>query len=621
MSTVPHPTPSLHQPFSLHRHLARVSSIVLVLIVMSAASVAHAQGAATEQKLSRDWKRLSSSWVEAAGNASDDDMRRVVTELDAFRWAFVRMFPSVRLTSPVPTTVFVFKDWEAFTKYQPRDAAGRRQENVGGYFLPAPDRNYMVMGAPGGSDEYARMVVLHEFTHYIVHRNVTDIPLWLDEGLAEYYATLKIDKDRIVIGLPPTHRLKVLRTTTLLPLEQMLSAQASAKLFKDTTFTERFYAQSWALVHYLTLGGRGKRQGQAGAYVAGLQRGLTVEAAFKGAFGCGFDDLEKELRTYVDAFQFPMLGVPMTAGVLADPGKPERMTETDADVVQADLLVRAGARDDAEKKLTSVFSRDPALASARLSLALLRLQQERREEAITVLQELAKADEKNFAAFGYLSAALMDGGRHEEARQAAERVTALRPDVPSAWAALSLTALAADRQAQADEAAERFMRLEPDKTHFRDRAFLAFRLGKDGAAARDAQTFVTRAGWGHESSPYVVFAAALAYRRLGQPAEAEKMLAQVRSSVEAGSWTEKVLQFLEGKLDATAFLQKARENGEKTEAHTYIGYQDALAGRRADAMTHFRWVKSNGAKNYIEHGFALAELERMEKAEKGAAGK
>jgi len=563
--------------------------------------------------LSREWKRARSPNFVAVGNASDAALGIVLAELEAFRWAFVQIFPSVRLSSPVPTMVVTFKDRDSYTKFQPRDAKGNREDAIAGYFTGAAHMNYLVMGAQGDGSDFARAVVFHELAHFILHCNVPDIPIWLDEGLAEYYSTLKVSGNQIVIGTVPVYRLRLLRDVRLLPLEKMLSTQATLRLLRNDRDRDRFYAQAWALVHYLMLGNQAKRQRQLGAYVRALQSGSSIEQAFASAFACTYDELERELRGYVDAYAFPAIAVPVPVSVVAGIGAAQRMAEIEAEALQADLLVLAGAHEDAEKRLSALLRREPALAPARLSLALLRLQQGRRDEAVDGLRLLVKDDSTSCAAHVYLAPALVGAGQFEEAVQVAERATVLNDQLPAAWSALSLAALVADRPSQADAAMSRLLQLDPDPDHLQHRAYDAFRLGKEAGAARDAEAFVRRAGPGHESSPYMAFLAALVHRRLGQGADADRVLEQVRPAVERGSWTEKVLDFFQGRLAGDRLLQQATDDFERTEAHTYVGFHDLFAGRHDQARSHFRWVKQQGAKNYVEYGMAVTELDRMEK--------
>ncbi len=54
--------------------------------------------------------------------------------------------------------------------------------------------------------------------------------------------------------------------------------------------------------------------------------------------------------------------------------------------------------------------------------------------------------------------------------------------------------------------------------------------------------------------------------------------------------------------------------GERTEAHTYIGITQHIAGNVDEALTHFNWVIRQGARNYTEYELAKDEIRRIERA-------
>jgi tetratricopeptide (TPR) repeat protein len=140
-------------------------------------------------------------------------------------------------------------------------------------------------------------------------------------------------------------------------------------------------------------------------------------------------------------------------------------------------------------------------------------------------------------------------------------------------------------------------RLDSDPTWLRRRAYRAFALGRSDIAAKDLVDFIgTRPD--SDDGAYSAFLAAIAYRRLGRTSDADAVLGRVAGSVDPKTWTANVLAFLEGKLTAEAFLSRASQNGERTEAHTYIAFDDLQAGRREQALVHLRWVKEKGSRNY-----------------------
>ena len=59
-------------------------------------------------------------------------------------------------------------------------------------FQPGQDRNYIALSAVIDDANYRFTVIFHEFVHLLVKYNVQDMPLWFNEGLAEYYSTFQI---------------------------------------------------------------------------------------------------------------------------------------------------------------------------------------------------------------------------------------------------------------------------------------------------------------------------------------------------------------------------------------------------------------------------------------------
>ena len=104
--------------------------------------------------------------------------------------------------------------------------------------------------------------IRHEATHALLHAAIGDIPLWLDEGLAEYFEG-PLDRH----GINPEHigRLPgdlasgwapdLARLETLRSVQQM---------------TPRDYRESWAWVHYLLTDGRSQKAAML-AYLTDLR--------------------------------------------------------------------------------------------------------------------------------------------------------------------------------------------------------------------------------------------------------------------------------------------------------------------------------------------------------------
>jgi tetratricopeptide (TPR) repeat protein len=546
----------------------------------------------------------------ASGPVPEDVLRRAVDQVAAFRAAFATLYPTLRFTSAVPLRLVVFPDQAALRRFNPRDAKGRPQTLVGGYFLRGADFNSIVLG--GGDSELA----FHELAHFLVSRNFRDLPGWLDEGLADFHSTFEADgkKGRSVIGRAPGTRVRSLRTFTWVPLADIVSATGAdmdAKWRKPQAI-EMFYSESWALVHYLMLGRKANAPGAFGRFVASVAQGTEVPEALEAAFGVDIHQLDKEVRDYIRRFTFPAIAfdLPKTEETAASVAA---MTEVEARYLRGDLLLRVEADEEAEEELKAALALDPGHVPSLIDLARVTIGRGRRAEGIASLEAIAGSPSSaGFAPAYYLASALSADARCTEALDFYDRALVLNNQSTDAWMGLSLCMLALGRVAQSDGAMSVLNRLQSSGEWYHRRAYFALGLGSaDATAASDAHRFIQAAGW-REDSIYLAFLAAIAHWRLHQPEEARTVLEQARPAAAAIPWTTLVIDYLEGRVTADVLLSSAKSNGEKTEAHTYIGFKSALEGHEDEAVVHFRWAVEQGERTFVQVGMAQRELDRLE---------
>jgi hypothetical protein len=122
----------------------------------------------------------------------------------------------------------------------------------------------------GSQDAFS--VIFHEYTHLLVNNTFKNAPVWFNEGLAEYYSTFKITDDRkITLGTPIGNHVYLLRDSKMLPLRTLFEVDHKSPHYNESKKQGIFYAQSWALMHYLLIGKTG--------FVAPLTRFLELQEA------------------------------------------------------------------------------------------------------------------------------------------------------------------------------------------------------------------------------------------------------------------------------------------------------------------------------------------------------
>ncbi len=77
------------------------------------------------------------------------------------------------------------------------------------------------------------------------------LPPWLNEGLAEFFSTLRITDTHCELGAPQAMRLETLRHHPWLPFAELLAVDHESFARKTRDQMAIFYAESWALTHML----------------------------------------------------------------------------------------------------------------------------------------------------------------------------------------------------------------------------------------------------------------------------------------------------------------------------------------------------------------------------------
>jgi tetratricopeptide (TPR) repeat protein len=590
------------------RTLASALLLVSGLVAATAVAAAGEQPPAGAGPLSSSWRQIVTPDLVVAGNAPTGELKRMLSELTRFRGALARIFPDSAVDSPVPTSVILLRDAQAFQRFQPRDSRGKRVV-TGGYFSREADANFIVM--PVSRDDYALQTIFHEYTHYFVSRNVrTPVPTWLNEGLADFYSTFRGDyRGKTLIGGIPPSRARTLRGSTFVPLRNIVAPRDLESMWRWDKQIGMFYAESWALVHYITVERKNPTANPVDVYLKTFTRTGNHDSAFMAAFGTDVDGMDKELREYVRRVSLSAMVFDVEVEKQrADDAEP--MLEADANALEARLMMEAGALDDAERELMRLIKQQPTHEAGRIALARLRLTQDREEEAIASLQHVVAGDPAHGAAQYYLGTALTRAWRHEEALSAFGKALNLMPRNPAPWSGLNAAAIALQRDAQAAAAIQNAMQLEWSPSYYWSQALHALRLGRNDLAATSVAKHLELRGTGEDQSVYPLFVQAIASWRAGRPADAEAAL-KLAEQGDVEPWTRSVLRYLQGSLEETQFRRAASNIGEETEARTYIGFKIALAGREDEALAHFRWVADRGAKTYLEYGLARSELNRL----------
>jgi tetratricopeptide (TPR) repeat protein len=381
------------------------------------------------------------------GNTSEKEIRRVGLKLEQFREVFTHLFSNMRFNTPVPTTVVVFRSHSSFAPFKTR-------ANTAGYFQPGHDVNYITLTTETGSAQDPFSIIFHEYTHLLVNNNLDNAPLWFNEGLAEYYCSFEISDDqKIMLGAPIGHHVFLLRQSKMLPLKTLFEVDDKSAHYNETNKTSIFYAQSWALMHYLIIGKAG-RGDQLSKFLALRKSNMPLEEAFEKAFETTFEDMERELRSYVKQDRYNVIRANLKQKIELDTtAEAATLTEAEAQAYLGDLLLH-GRRQEAHKYLEKALKLDPNLAMAHASLGMAYFREGKAKEAHASLERAVAANSQNYLAHYYYAYTLSRPPADDapaineyspelaaKIREHLQKAIALRPDFPESYNLLGFVSL------------------------------------------------------------------------------------------------------------------------------------------------------------------------------------
>ncbi len=253
-----------------------------------------AESAANFDRLA--WRKAETAHFTAYSQLSEYKTRRSLAEFEQFRDFLDRAFPAQRREDLRKTFVIAFTSESAYRPYAKRNIQGVPQD-VGGFFISTPAGNFITIEA--GPRSAFRPLVYHEYMHHFLTPRYGALPLWCEEGLAEYFGFIYFSGGNGVAGSEIEHHVKTLRETGLLPLTRLFGISAYSGEYDEIGRAGPLYGTSWLLVHYLLSDGGGKPLGVEPLLAMAAQPG-SLQDAILGHLGMDVDTLQARLQAYLE---------------------------------------------------------------------------------------------------------------------------------------------------------------------------------------------------------------------------------------------------------------------------------------------------------------------------------
>src|SRR5580704_12712847 len=147
------------------------------------------------------WFEIHSAHYTVITDAGEKKGSEVALRFEQMRAVFATLLSKERLNEPVPLTIVAFKNDKDY--YQSAPLRQGQPIDVPGFFLPGEDQNFIVLNL---FEEESWRAVAHDFAHLLLNYNYPPVAGWFDEGLAEYFSSIRLDDKKYEIGGDPELR-------------------------------------------------------------------------------------------------------------------------------------------------------------------------------------------------------------------------------------------------------------------------------------------------------------------------------------------------------------------------------------------------------------------------------
>ncbi len=361
-----------------------------------------------------NWVEVRSPHFTVLTDSSEKEGRRVADQFERVRSVFHVLFPKANIDPASPIIVIAAKDKKGFQALEPEGYMGKGRLNLAGLFLRSLDKNYVLLrlDVQGGKHPFA--TVYHEYTHLLMGKAGEWMPLWLNEGLAEFFQNTEIHDKDAQLGEPSADDILYLRQQRLLPLTTLLKVDANSPYYHEEQKGSVFYAESWALTHYLEMTDRVAHTHRLADYADLVNRNHDSVAAAQQVFG-DLTQLQKTLESYVAQSRFKYFTITTATDVDDNAFKVRALARPQANAVRADFLAYNQRTKDARALLSEVLRDDPNNVSAHETMGYLEFRENNLEAARKWYEQAVKLDSQSYLAHYYFAAISMRAGSFSQA--------------------------------------------------------------------------------------------------------------------------------------------------------------------------------------------------------------
>ncbi|MGH9394246.1 MAG: DUF1570 domain-containing protein [Terriglobales bacterium] len=325
------------------------------------------------------WVQVTSPHFVVVCDGGASEARHVAGQLERMREVFHQAFPDLR-DPAAPLQVLAVQNRKEFDALEPAAYLGKGMLELAGYFQRTPERNLILLRLDASDAEGPYRTIYHEYTHLMTSGGQQAMPVWLSEGMAQFYESTEVFAHSANIGKPEAFNLDLLRRSRLMPLATLFAVDNTSPYYHEQDKASIFYAESWALTHMLLMRQQKNHTQEIANYLSLLRAQTPSATAAARAFG-DLAQLQKDLSQYIERQSYTYVALKLSGKIDERQFAQIELPDVAADAVRGEFLAHNQRYADANALLATVLARDPGNVSAAESLGFIASQQGKLDDA------------------------------------------------------------------------------------------------------------------------------------------------------------------------------------------------------------------------------------------------
>jgi tetratricopeptide (TPR) repeat protein len=416
------------------------------------------------------------NWVEArtanfiiVSNGGEKQARKTAIRFEQIRAVFRQSMPMISANPSPVITILAVKDEDSMRSLLPEYWA-KGHAHPAGLFVENLDQYFALvqLDAPG-TNPYN--TIYHEYYHSLTLPYFPNLPLWVAEGLAEFWGDTEVTDSQTKMGEVDPDLIYELKQNSLMPLNVLFKVDQSSPYYNEDHKTSIFYAESWALMHYLMVGDKASHRPMLAAYLAALSQGASQDEAAAKAFG-DLKKLQSAVYNYIGNNSFYYLIGSPPPQIPASDLQVRELSDAEADAYRGGFCAVAGKTQTAKPLLQDAVKLDPQLALGYQYLGFAEYQDGQKAEALADFTRAIELNPKN-ALTRYLRAYLASTqagaiGNDQQLEEDLRAAIAASPNFAPPYGVLGVyLAVQGEKLPEALALAHKAIELEPGNSTYR----------------------------------------------------------------------------------------------------------------------------------------------------------